>query len=63
MRNDSETILQIVDDASTMISKMGGILVAVVGDNHAGLQLGIEKFVTKHPSVFPIRCAAHSIQV
>ena len=58
VRNDQETIFQIIQEAHTMITAMGGILVAIIGENHTGLQ-----FATKHPFVFQILCAAHSTQV
>lgn len=36
---------------------------ALVGDKHSGLQSAMQKFAIENPSVFPIRCAAQSLQV
>ena len=62
LHNDNSTIYQVLEDGKNMVETMGGEVVAVVGDNHSGLQLGIDKLVEKHPRIFKLRCAAHSFQ-
>ncbi len=38
-----------MEEANALVEKMKGEVVAVVGDNHSGLQMGIDLFVTKYP--------------
>lgn len=63
LHNDNESILKVLEKGHDFLAQSGANLVAVVGDNHSGVQLAIDKFVDKYPKVFKIRCAAHSLQL
>ena len=81
LHNDNDTILQVLEQGKKTIDELGGKVMAVVGDNHSGLQLGVQKkhtlttisyclrstgiqrFLAKHPGIFGLRCAAHSLQL
>jgi hypothetical protein len=52
LHNDHQTILKILEDAKKLIEDMKGEVIAVVGDNHSGLHLGIQLFVSKYPKIF-----------
>ena len=62
MHNDYTTIANVLEEGKSSVEAMGGEVVAVVGDNHSGPQLGIDKIVEKYPRIFKIKCAAHSFQ-
>ena len=79
LHNDHATILSVLELAKTNLDKLGALCVAVVGDNHSGVQKvarfsvfsyfgtpvfkAIDLFCEKFPRVFKIRCVAHSLQL
>ena len=55
LHNDTQTILGVLQRGKNLVDGMGAEVVAVVGDNHAGIQAAIRLFCEANPSIFPIR--------
>ena len=48
-----------------MLERIGtqGLVVGIVGDNAANIQLAIKNLCQQHPGLVGVRCAAHSFQL
>ena len=63
VEHNNEATLKILDEGKQIVKEMGGILVAVSGDNFSGVVAAISTFCTENPQVIGFRCLAHSIQL
>lgn len=61
--NNENTLKSILDEGKQIIRDLGGILIAVSGDNFSGVVAAITKFCAENQQIFGFRCLAHSIQL
>lgn len=54
---------QVISKSKTMVESEGLKVIAVVGDNHSGVQAALGRIEQEDPGCVAVRCGAHSLQL